>query len=220
MSERQQRATEDPRGSVVSWIGGGVETIIFLTCVLYLITNQLWALLLWETVAVLYLVVGGIIVWRGSRAQRATPQLARSVVRWLWIPPVMAAIVGANAAVTALITREAGTGAASNGVLIVAATLGIVLSWMLLHVGFADIYELTAAIGSEGTLRFPATENPSTLDFLYFSFTIGTSFATSDVEVEGVRQRRVVLVHSVVGFFYNALVVAVAFQVLQGLVSH
>lgn len=187
---------------------------------LYLTTNQLWALLLWEIVAILYLVIGGIIVWRGSRAQRAEPQLARSIVRWMWIPPVMAAIVGANAAMTALITREAGTQGASNAVLMVAATLGIVLSWMLLHVGFADIYEVTAAIGSAGRLRFPATKDPTSLDYLYFSFTIGTSFATSDVQVEGIRQRRMVLVHSVVGFFYNALVVAVAFQVLQGLVAH
>ncbi len=47
----------------------------------------------------------------------------------------------------------------------------------------------------------------------------GTSFATSDVEVVGIRTRRVVLLHSIVGFFSNALVAAVAFQVLQGLVS-
>ena len=44
------------------WAGGIVETVIFLTCLLYLGTNELWALLLWEIVAVLYLVVGGFVV--------------------------------------------------------------------------------------------------------------------------------------------------------------
>lgn len=49
-----------------------------------------------------------------------------------------------------------------------------------------------------------------------FSFTMGTSFATS---VRTPPIRRIVLVHSVVAFFFNALVVAVAIQVLQDIVG-
>ncbi|MEZ2371333.1 DUF1345 domain-containing protein [Arthrobacter sp. RCC_34] len=89
----------------------------------------------------------------------------------------------------------------------------------MLQVGFAEVYEVLAQAGRKPELRMPDERPLSSLDYLYFSFTIGTSFATSDVEVVGDRTRRVVLVHSIVGFFYNALVVAVAFQVLQGLAS-
>lgn len=45
---------------------------------------------------------------------------------------------------------------------------------------------------------------------------MGTSFATS---VRTPPIRRIVLVHSVVAFFFNALVVAVAIQVLQDIVG-
>ncbi|NLG54322.1 MAG: DUF1345 domain-containing protein, partial [Rhodococcus sp.] len=68
-------------------------------------------------------------------------------------------------------------------------------------------------------LKFPDNTWPTRLDYLYFAFTIGTTFATSDVEVREVGVRRIVLLHSIISFFYNALVVAVAFQVLQGLAS-
>ncbi|SFR39698.1 Uncharacterized membrane protein [Microbacterium azadirachtae] len=201
------------------WAGGIVETVIFLTCLLYLGTNELWALLLWEIVAVLYLVVGGFVVWRGRARGVVDPVDARAVVRWMWIPPVLSAIVGANSAVTALVARSGGVDDAGGALLTIAASLGIILSWMLLQVGLSEVYQVLGATSREPELQFPGERAPATLDYLYFAFTIGTSFATSDVEVLGIRTRRVVLVHSIVGFFYNALVVAVAFQVLQGLAS-
>jgi uncharacterized membrane protein len=42
------------------------------------------------------------------------------------------------------------------------------------------------------------------------------SFASSDVEVHGRALRWHVLVHSVISFFYNAVVLAVAVSVITG----
>ncbi|MFI2563448.1 DUF1345 domain-containing protein [Paenarthrobacter sp. NPDC018779] len=142
---------------------------------------------------------------------------ARAVVRWMWIPPVLAAIVGANSAISTLVARNDGTHGNAVLVLVLAASLGIILSWILLQLGFANVYQVIKAASDRQILRFPEDATPTTLDYLYFSFTIGTSFATSDVEIIGFR--RVALVHSIVAFFYNALVVAVAFQILQGLIT-
>ncbi|MFN8127151.1 MAG: DUF1345 domain-containing protein [Candidatus Nanopelagicales bacterium] len=64
-------------------------------------------------------------------------------------------------------------------------------------------------------LEFPRTDTPGLADYLYFAFTVGTSFATSGTSVTTVRMRWLVLLHSVVSFFYNALVVAVAIQIIQ-----
>ena len=76
------------------WISGAAQTLIVLTCVLYLVTNTLWALLLWEAVTVVYLGVGLIVVWNGSRQPEAGDRTeARAVVKWLWIPPLLAAVV-------------------------------------------------------------------------------------------------------------------------------
>jgi uncharacterized membrane protein len=100
-----------------------------------------------------------------------------------------------------------------------AASLGVALSWMLLQVGFANTYRYISLTDDSPAIRFPGPSAPSPMDFLYFSFTIGASFATSDAQISLPQVRRVATVHSVVGFFYNALVVAVAFQVLQQVVT-
>lgn len=202
------------------WISGAAQTLIVLTCVLYLVTNTLWALLLWEAVTVVYLGVGLIVVWNGSRQPEAGDRTeARAVVKWLWIPPLLAAVVGANAAITAMVTQDSADGGADQTTILFAASAGIILSWLMLHIAFAEIYEVTEAANDERELRFPTADVPTTLDYLYFSYTIGTSFATSDVEVCGIAARRIVLLQSIIAFFYNALVVAVAFQVLQKLVT-
>ena len=101
----------------------------------------------------------------------------------------------------------------------IAPALGVILSWVLLHVGFAQMYLVQHFTREEEELRFPEGTTISVLSFLSFSFGLGTSFATGDVELVGIRARRLTLVHAVVGFFYNALVLAVAFQVLQSAVS-
>lgn len=214
------RTAPDRRSQRVSdWGGALTELVIFATCVTYLVTSELWALLLWEAVAAAYLIIGFAVVWRRRRIHPADVDEVRVVIRWLWVPPLLAAIAGANSAITALAARGDGTADSQNFVLMLAASAGIMLSWMLLQVGFSEMYQAVDAISPEPELRFPSGGERSTLDFLYFSFTIGTSFATSDVEILGFRTKRIALLHSVIAFFYNAIVVAVAFQILQGLVT-
>ena len=57
---------------------------------------------------------------------------------------------------------------------------------------------------------------PTATDFLYFSFSVGTSFAVSDVNVASQAMRWHVMVHSVLSFFYNAVVLAAAIGFLTG----
>ena len=67
----------------------------------------------------------------------------------------------------------------------------------------------------------PGTDGEPTLsDFLYLAFTVGTSFAVSGATIASREVRRVVLVHSVTSFFYNALLIAIAIQVIQGLIAN
>lgn len=93
-------------------------------------------------------------------------------------------------------------------------TAAMVFSWAILQTGFASIYERAHA--REGGLRFPATSTPRPVDFVYLAFTLGSSFATSDVEITSRRMRFRVLLHSVLSFFYNAAVVALAISVITG----
>ena len=68
-----------------------------------------------------------------------------------------------------------------------------------------------------GDLVFPDDKEPGLLDFAYFSFTIGTSFATSDVKVISRTSRRVVLGHAVLSFAYNTVLIAVVINVITDL---
>jgi uncharacterized membrane protein len=84
----------------------------------------------------------------------------------------------------------------------------VICAWLLLHLGYARFY------AQWRDLRFPGTPEPRLVDFLYFSFTVGVSFAASDVEVMTRRMRWHVTVHSITSFFYNAIVLAVAVGVI------
>jgi uncharacterized membrane protein len=91
-------------------------------------------------------------------------------------------------------------------------TLGVVTAWGVLHTSYALYYasRYYQSEESSGGLAFPGEQNLRLLDFAYFAFTIGTSFAVSDVEVTDSKMRRSVLGHQILSFFYNAAILSLA----------
>ena len=65
-----------------------------------------------------------------------------------------------------------------------------------------------------GGIDFPGTDKPDMADFVYFAFTIGVAVQTADVSITSRHIRRVVLVHSIAGFFFNLFVLALSINVL------
>lgn len=104
----------------------------------------------------------------------------------------------------------------------------IVLSWAFMHSVFAlhyahDYYldvDLPAAEPgpSSEPLIFPGTQSPTYGDFLYFSFTLGMTFQTSDVQIANPYIRRVALVHGAVAFFYTTGILALMINLVAGLI--
>ncbi len=96
------------------------------------------------------------------------------------------------------------------------SVLGVLLSWALLHTSYAMYYaHLYYRDPSEpGGMEFPGGEEPAALDFAYFAFTVGTSFATSDVAVSSGKVRRAVLLHGVLAFFYNTAILALVLNLV------
>lgn len=95
------------------------------------------------------------------------------------------------------------------------AAVAVVLAWLILHSGYSMHYA-NLYFENDGGIRFPGTEKPNFLDFAYFAFTIGATFATSDVEITSRRIRHAVLWHSVLAFFYNAAVIGIAIGAFTG----
>lgn len=59
-------------------------------------------------------------------------------------------------------------------------------------------------------LDFPGGKPPERSDFLYFSAVIGMTAQTADTNITTSRMRRIVLIHSIVSFFFNTVIVAAA----------
>ena len=97
---------------------------------------------------------------------------------------------------------------------LVVATLA--LAWLFgntiyaLH--YAHLYYLHDA---KGGLGFSGEDkSPDYSDFVYFAFTLGMTFQTSDTSVDTRQMRRIVTVHSLAAFVFNIGVLAFSINVL------
>ncbi|MBA8877459.1 DUF1345 domain-containing protein [Phyllobacterium myrsinacearum] len=68
-----------------------------------------------------------------------------------------------------------------------------------------------------GGLDFPGGKEPGGIEFLYFSFVIGMTAQTSDTAVTSTEMRKVNLLHAIVSFFFNTVLVAAAVNVAVSL---
>ena len=95
----------------------------------------------------------------------------------------------------------------------------VILSWLFLNVMFAVHYAhgYYGNLGEEHTgLEFPKTPEPDYWDFAYFSIVIGMTFQVSDVQITSRYLRRVVLLHSVIAFFFNVFIIAITVNIVAG----
>jgi uncharacterized membrane protein len=101
-----------------------------------------------------------------------------------------------------------------------------ILSWTLVHLLFGIEYAgmFYTASGPEpaappvGGLLFPGTDVPKHSDFFYFSFIIGVACQTTDVSITSRAIRGVSLLHSLVAFAFNTLILAGTINVAASLV--
>jgi uncharacterized membrane protein len=98
------------------------------------------------------------------------------------------------------------------------AALGVVSAWGILHTSYALHYAYLyyRSEASPGGLTFPGEQNPKQRDFAYFAFTVGTSFAVSDVDVTDDAMRQAVLGHQILSFFYNTSILATVVTMATG----
>ena len=94
----------------------------------------------------------------------------------------------------------------------------ILFSWCLVHTAFAlhyaHEYYVDRAGGVRPALGFPGDGSPDYLDFLYFSFVIGTTSQTADVSISSRSMRRLALLHGVVAFFFNTTLLALTIGIV------
>jgi len=143
--------------------------------------------------------------------------------RWVIL---LAIIAGALVSMFALAYIQKTFKAAPDGdpaVYLVTIVVTIVLSWLLVHTVFALHYahgyygpaeDEDDADGLIGGLVFPSENQPDYWDFMYFSYVVGMTSQVSDVQISGRDLRRLALIHGVVSFFFNTIILALTINIV------
>ncbi|SCK59910.1 Uncharacterized membrane protein [Variovorax sp. HW608] len=140
---------------------------------------------------------------------------------------VMLTAVGVSAIVIAMLLQRVPhlCGAQRVGH-IALGLLALACSWLLIHTIYAFHYAhryYQAECGEQGHqghqghlagLDFPGKAEPDYFDFLYYSFVVGMTSQVSDVQVRSREMRRLTLVHGVLAFAFNMLVLALSINVV------
>jgi uncharacterized membrane protein len=101
----------------------------------------------------------------------------------------------------------------------------VIFSWMLVHTVFGLRYAHAFYGDSDqpgvhqhaGGLIFPGDRPPDYFDFAYFSFVVGMTCQVSDVQITSRRMRRLTLVHSVLSFGFNTIILALLINTVSSL---
>lgn len=108
----------------------------------------------------------------------------------------------------------------ATGTVLIVATL--MLAWLFSNTVYALHYahlfysDCDKDGKDDGGLDFPERDEPDYWDFLYFAFTLGMTFQTSDVDITSPAIRRVATGHCLAAFVFNIGVLAFTINVLGG----
>ncbi|HEY0106145.1 MAG: DUF1345 domain-containing protein [Rhizomicrobium sp.] len=100
---------------------------------------------------------------------------------------------------------------------------GAPLGWLVIQLNetlhYSNLFYAKPGRGQkrQPPLEFPGTEEPGVAEFLYFSFVVGMTAQTSDVEVRSASMRNAVTLHGFVSFLFNTVLIALA---VNAAVSH
>lgn len=101
------------------------------------------------------------------------------------------------------------------------AAVTVFLSWSLTHVMFALHYAHLYYRGGHkpvGGILMPEHDEPDYSDFMYFSFVIGCASQTADISSTTRAMRKVMTIHGIVSFFFNAAILALTINIAASLV--
>ncbi|HKF89994.1 MAG TPA: DUF1345 domain-containing protein [Acidimicrobiia bacterium] len=204
------------RAMFVASAGGaaGVVTALFTPW-------QLSTLIGWDVAAALYL------VWVWTSAGRFDAEETRRFASREDDSRVSAQLLVLGACVVSLVgvgfdlLKASETDSGRGDVLLIsAAVLTVVLSWATVHTVFAlryaHEYYARPPVGGIDFKCGPEYE-PDYRDFAYVAFGIGMTFQVADTDVNDRRVRHTVLIHSLLGYLFGAVILAVTINIVAAI---
>ncbi|MDB5644147.1 MAG: conserved rane protein of unknown function [Hyphomicrobiales bacterium] len=182
----------------------------------------------WNGGMLLYIVLTSLMMWRDDLDRMRERANVQDEGRFVILALSIIAAVASIAAIVAQLAATKDLQGAQKALHIALAILTITTGWTFIHLTFALHYaheyvsERRRHPDKEEKLRggldFPDTTTPDYSDFLYFSFIVGVACQTADVAYTSPLMRRIGLVHAVVAFVYNTMVVALMINIAAGLI--
>jgi uncharacterized membrane protein len=166
--------------------------------------------------------------WTASAVAGARPERLRELARrqdlksWIIFCLAVLAAVASLIAVSVLLRKQHTEDPAEMTLRIVLVGAVVIAAWLLTHTMFAVHYTHgfygdgpQPGPGDRGGLQFPGDRpEPDFWDFFYFSLVIGMTCQVSDVQITGAHMRRLAIVHGVLSFFFNTVILAITVNVV------
>lgn len=179
----------------------------------------------WDAFAVCVLVLAWIAIVATPREKIRARAQAQDLGRKLIFVFVVIAAAAALFAVGFLLhaNRDEPRGHLTAHLII--SLLAVVTSWSLTHTVFGLRYAHIFYGDSDdpanhqhaGGLDFPGERLPDYLDFAYFSFVIGMTCQVSDVQITSRGIRQLALLHGVLSFGFNVIILALTINTVTAL---
>jgi uncharacterized membrane protein len=174
----------------------------------------------WDAFA-LTLVISSVIIFNNLEMKHiqtlAIQEDSSATIRFLTL------LTGACASLAAIIFLQSKHNQEAD-IHLPVSILAVVLSWVVIHVMFTFRYahqyydyEKHKADQIARGIDFPNDKEPTYWDFAYFAFTVGMTAQVSDTPVQSKRIRKLVLLHSLISFAYNTIIIALTISIVSGL---
>jgi uncharacterized membrane protein len=177
----------------------------------------------WDTAVLVFIVLILAMMAHGTQDNMRRRSAAQDQGRWVILTVIL---VGSLFSLLALggVQKLFKAAQGDESVVYLLTIIGtILLAWLQVHTVFAlhyahAYYGLTDDEDDEdgliGGLEFPSEKEPDYWDFMYFSFVIGMTCQVSDVQVCGRNMRRLALVHGIVAFLFNTIILALTINIV------
>jgi uncharacterized membrane protein len=188
---------------------------------------RLWSAAIagWNAFAAVILALDWLIIWTTPQRKIRERAKQEDLSRLLIFIFVVVAACAALFAVGFLIREHKDQSGGHLAVHLLLTLSTVISTWALLntvyslryaHAYYGDSDELGVHLHAGGLL-FPGDRPPNYFDFAYFSFVVGMTCQVSDVQITSRRMRRITLIHSILSFGFNTLILALLINTVSGL---
>ncbi|MDD5325144.1 MAG: DUF1345 domain-containing protein [Polaromonas sp.] len=138
---------------------------------------------------------------------------------------MLLAALACVAAIVILMQQSRGLSGSERALHIALSMAALAASWLFIQTVFAfryahRYYQEERLKEPDGPgLQFPGGLDPDYFDFLYYAHVVGMTSQVSDVQVTSREMRRLTLVHGVLSFGFNMLILALSINVVAGLLQ-